>query len=156
MSAKPQLTRPQASPETQASSSAAQPVSLTSPAYAATELKITKPGSPTNQESPPDSRRPIAAKTQLTIPSVSTEERASSSAARPDSLELVSFGDWGSAPQTPPGLSGFGNVDAAPSLMLPSPETPLYNAFLDKLATTGDEDVMECLADFGIFDKLKF
>ena len=48
------------------------------------------------------------------------------------------------------------NVDAAPSLMLPSRETPLYNAFLDKLSSTGDEDVMQCLAEFGIFDKLKF
>ena len=40
--------------------------------------------------------------------------------------------------------------------MLPSSETPLYNAFLDKLATTSDEDVMEGLAEFGVFDNLKF
>ena len=40
--------------------------------------------------------------------------------------------------------------------MLPSRETPLYNAFLYKLSSTGDEDVMQCLAEFDIFDKLKF
>ena len=60
----------------------------------------------------------------------------SPSAERPASLEPVQFRD-------------FSDVDAAPSLILPSPETPLYNAFLDKLSNTGDEDVMESLAEFG-------
>ena len=44
----------------------------------------------------------------------------------------------------------------APTLSLPSLETPLYNALLDKLSTTGEEEVMEQLADIFIFDKLKF
>ena len=50
----------------------------------------------------------------------------------------------------------FENIKEAPSLMLPSSETPLCNAFLDKLVLTGDEELVETLADFGIFDKLKF
>ena len=122
----------------------------------AMEPQIIKPGSPRNQESPPDSPQPIDAKTQLTIPWVSTEDETSSSAARPDSLELDRFGDFESEPMIHTGDFHFGNADAAPSLMLPSPETLLYNAFLDKLASTGDEDVMECLAEFGVFDKLRF
>jgi len=120
------------------------------------EPQIIKPGSPRNQESPPDSSQPIDAKTQLTIPWVSTEEETSSSAARPDSLELDRFGDFESEPMIYTGDFHFGNADAAPSLMLPSPETPLYDAFLDKVASTGDEDVMEYLAEFGVFDKLRF
>ena len=42
----------------------------------------------------------------------------------------------------------------APSLVIPSSETPLYDALLDKLCHTGDEDVMERLAELCIFDKL--
>ena len=60
----------------------------------AMEPQIIKPGSPRNQESPPDSPQPIDAKTQLTIPWVSTEEETSSIAARLDSLELDRFGDF--------------------------------------------------------------
>ena len=87
---------------------------------------------------------------------ISTEEAASSSVARPDSLELISFGDFEPEPMIHPEDFDFEYIVAAPSLMLPSPETPLYNAFLDKLAITGDEDGMECFAEFGVFDKLKF
>ena len=47
-------------------------------------------------------------------------------------------------------------LDAVPSLILPSPETPLYNALLENLSTTDDDNVMESLADFCVFDKLKF
>ena len=50
----------------------------------------------------------------------------------------------------------FENIKEAPSLMLPSSETPLCNAFLDKLVLTGDEALADTLAGFGIFDKLKF
>ena len=42
----------------------------------------------------------------------------------------------------------------APSLVIPSSETPLYDALLDKLCHTGDEHVMERLAELCIFDKL--
>ena len=48
------------------------------------------------------------------------------------------------------------DFDAAPSLILPSPETPLYNALLEKLSNIGDENLMESLGDFFVFDKLKF
>ena len=108
-----------------------------------------------------------------------TETHASSSAARPASpassdyaatqpqiIEPSSPRNRESPPDSPqpiesamlsnPEPTNFGNVDAAPSLIVPSPETPLYNALLDKLATTDDEEVMESLADFGVFDKLKF
>ena len=52
----------------------------------------------------------------------------------------------------PPALD---DVVAASSLVLPSPETPLYNAFLDKLAITDDDDVMKDLADLFVFDTLR-
>jgi hypothetical protein len=44
----------------------------------------------------------------------------------------------------------------APSLMLPSLETPLYNDLLKRLSTTGDEEVMERLADFCLYDELRY
>ena len=132
MSAKTRLTIPQVSTGTNASSSAARPASPASSAYAATEPQIIKPGSPRNQESPPDSPQPIDAETQLTIPWVSTTEKTSSKAARPVSLQRVRCGGIEPEPMFHFVDFDFGNVDAAPSLMLPSPETPLYNAFLDK------------------------
>ena len=85
----------------------------------------------------------------LVVPSVShtqgvpTDALADSSAAKP-------------ALSTSSAFAVDSDFDAAPSLILPSPETPLYNALLEKLSTTGDENVMESLADFCVFDKLKF
>ena len=46
-------------------------------------------------------------------------------------------------------------MSTAPSLRLPSVETPLYNALLEKLSAAGDEEIMESLADLFIFGKLK-
>ena len=92
----------------------------------------------------------------LITPLISTEEATSGSAAQPDLLELVNAEDFEPEPMIHPGDFDFEYVVAAPSLVLPSPETPLYNAFLDKLAITGDDDVMKDLADFCVFDKLTF
>lgn len=47
-------------------------------------------------------------------------------------------------------------VEEAPTLVLPSIETPLYNAFLDKLNNTDDTDLMEQLNELFVFDKLKY
>jgi hypothetical protein len=72
---------------------------------------------------------------------------------QPRQLELqkVSLRDYGDLLED----SDFPEICQAPSLVLPSPETPLYNALLDKLCSTGDEDLMERLAELCIFDKLR-
>ena len=46
-------------------------------------------------------------------------------------------------------------MSPALSLSLPSFETPLYNALLDKLSAAGDDEIMESLADLFIYGKLK-
>ena len=58
-----------------------------------------------------------------------------------------------------PGLQEYaGDLEGSevPTLSLPSLETPLYNNLLNKLSTTGDEDIMDKLADLFIFDELKY
>ena len=40
---------------------------------------------------------------------------------------------------------------AAPSLILPSPETPLYNALLETLSNISDQNRMESLCHFFVF-----
>ena len=50
----------------------------------------------------------------------------------------------------------FGNLKEAPSLMLPSPKTPLYNAFLNKLIIEGKEKMVESFAALCVFNKLKW
>jgi len=47
------------------------------------------------------------------------------------------------------------NISVAPSLSLPSVDTPLYNALLEKLGDSDDAESMDTLADLFIFDKLK-
>jgi hypothetical protein len=47
------------------------------------------------------------------------------------------------------------NLDEAPSLMLPSQDTPLYNAFLNKLVIENKEKILESFADLSVFSKLK-
>ena len=89
-------------------------------------------------------------------------EKAKRSAAQPAGLEQSSS-DIESDDQNNvakiPGLQEYaGDLEGseAPTLSLPSLETPLYINLLDKLSTTGDEDIMEKLADLFIFDELKY
>ena len=127
----------------------------------------------------PGSAAHPAASNPLELPSVSrtqgvpAEAIASSIAAQPAStspLELPSVSPTQSVPTeaverssaAQPALSTSSafaldsDFDPAPSLILPSPETPLYNALLEKLSNMGDETRMESLGDFFVFDKLKF
>jgi len=71
------------------------------------------------------------------------------------------FGDSdfnGSQCATPPVMwtdTDDDKMSVAPSLSLPSVDTPLYNALLEKLSASGDEGIIDTLADLFIFDKLK-
>ena len=97
---------------------------------------------------------------------VVTEAHASSSAAQPASPserpKPISPGDADTLLEDPeeeilshPGDPHFGKVVAAPSMIIPSQQTPLYNDFLEKLTATDDQGTLEALADICIFDKLK-
>ena len=80
------------------------------------------------------------------------EAIANSIAAQPASnspLELPSVSPTQTAP------TEAADFDAAPTLILPSPGTPLYNALLEKFNNTGDVNLMESFGDFFVFDKLK-
>ena len=76
----------------------------------------------------------------------------------PDNMSLSSAVQ--PAPQDPHDLGNahrrVKTLEPAPSLVLPSIETPLYNALLDKLNSTDDTDLMEQLAELCVFDKLKY
>ena len=82
------------------------------------------------------------------------EEAFSTQADIFQAQEYLRSGDDELPPEltVPPALD---DVVAASSLVLPSPETPLYNDFLDKLAITDDDDVMKDLADLFVFDTLR-
>ena len=47
-------------------------------------------------------------------------------------------------------------ISVAPSLSLPSVDTPLYNDLLEKLSASGDAESIDTLADLFIFGKLKY
>ena len=49
-----------------------------------------------------------------------------------------------------------GDLEQAPSLIVPTHATPRYNALVETLASTEDEDVLTALADLTVFDKLKY
>ena len=68
-------------------------------------------------------------------------------------LNLMSTSDWRDDRLA---FALDSDFNAAPSLTLPSPETPLYSALLEKLSDTDDEHLMESFADCFVFDKLKF
>ncbi len=55
----------------------------------------------------------------------------------------------------PASSAGIAEPTEAPSLAIPSAETPLYEALLEKLARTNDENIMEDLANFTLFGKLQ-
>ena len=109
----------------------------------------------------------VDAAPSLILPTpLESQERDANSSAAPPALSTSS--DYPAentlASTAIPSLRGHGvaepkplwQVDTAPSLILPTPETPLYNALLEKLSTTGDEGMMESLAECCVFDKLKF
>jgi len=48
------------------------------------------------------------------------------------------------------------DLEEAPSLMVPSQATPRYSAFLQKVASAGDEDVLADLADITVWNTLKY
>ena len=165
--------------EALASTSTAQTASsnpLALPSMSPTQRVPTEALASSNAAQPPSSS-PLELPSVSPTQSVPTEALASSSAAQPafsNPLELPSGGPqlleepgqwervmaaqarYQDEQRAAARTVTFENVDAAPSLILPSPETPLYNALLEKLSTTDDENVMESLADFCVFDKLKF
>ena len=47
-------------------------------------------------------------------------------------------------------------ITSAPSMIMPTPETPLYSALLKKIEKGSNENPMESFAELYMFDKLKF
>ena len=125
-------------------------LSSSSAARPASQADVPKP---INSEDPDAEKlgdtKSCAADTMLHLGNVDT----TSSAAQPASPH---HGSSGEDTMDHPGDPHYGKVVAAPSLIIPSQQTPLYNALLDRLATTEDERTLEDLAEFCIFDKLKF
>ena len=98
---------------------------------------------------------------------VLTEAHTSNSAAQPASPsdrpkpispgDVEAFSEESEEEVMPdPRDRDYGKVVAAPSLIIPSQQTPLYESFLRRLAATNDDGTLESLADFCIYDKLKF
>jgi len=98
---------------------------------------------------------------------VLTEAHTSNSAAQPaspsDRPKPISPGDVETVSEdseeeimSDPRDRDYGKVVAAPSLIIPSQQTPLYESFLRRLAATNDDGILESLADFCIYDKLTF
>ena len=74
----------------------------------------------------------------------------------PDTCEAPAVDDeehWELEPST---MTYAGDLEQAPSLMVPTHETPRYCALLQILASTEDENLLAALADLTVFDKLKF
>ena len=110
-----------------------------------------------SSEAEPASSSPLELPSVSPMESLPTKALANSSVAQSASSNPQELPSVSAVPSST--FSAFdvdSDIDAASSLILPSPETPLYNALLEKICSTGDEHVMECLADFCVFDKLKF
>ena len=60
---------------------------------------------------------------------------------------------WELEPST---MTYAGDLEEAPSLIVPTHATPRYNALLEILASTEDEYLLTALADLTVFDKLKY
>ena len=69
-------------------------------------------------------------------------------------LDAAPLPTSGSATQS--AVCVYTRSEIAPSLILPSQDTPLYKALLDKFNNTGDDDLMNSLACLCIFDKLLY
>ena len=102
------------------------------------------PGSTTNWPAASAAQWPACQMSNTTAPrkqGLPLDAPQSFYGTEPHSNEKMDYQDFEPEPMIHDGDCDmdFGNLKEAPSLMLPSPQTPLYNAFLNKLIIESEE-----------------